>query len=120
MTRRSNQQLARPLDPNAQVMTQRDLQNMLNRLENLALNNLEGKPWEFKRNHRGKLVLLDFSAARFFDDLVQAELLVEEIEAAFGDVFTGRDGDNSVERSCNAFKPLQLLQAVDICLIGGD
>ncbi len=33
---KNNQQLARPLDPNAQVMTQRDLQNMLNRLENLA------------------------------------------------------------------------------------
>jgi len=33
---RNNQQLARPLDPNARVMTQRDLQNMLNRLENLA------------------------------------------------------------------------------------
>jgi uncharacterized protein (TIGR02302 family) len=33
---KDNQQLARPLDPNAQVMTQRDLQNMLNRLENLA------------------------------------------------------------------------------------
>ena len=33
---KNNQQLARPLDPNTQVMTQRDLQNMLNRLENLA------------------------------------------------------------------------------------
>ncbi len=33
---KNNQQLARPLDPHAQVMTQRDLQNMLNRLENLA------------------------------------------------------------------------------------
>ena len=31
-----NQQLSRPLNPNARVMTQRDLQNMLNRLENLA------------------------------------------------------------------------------------
>jgi uncharacterized protein (TIGR02302 family) len=33
---KNNQQLARPLDPNAKVMSQRDLQNMLNRLENLA------------------------------------------------------------------------------------
>ncbi len=33
---KNNQQLARPLDRNAQVMSQRDLQNMLNRLENLA------------------------------------------------------------------------------------
>jgi uncharacterized protein (TIGR02302 family) len=33
---KKNQQLARPLDPNARMMTQRDLQNMLNRLENLA------------------------------------------------------------------------------------
>jgi uncharacterized protein (TIGR02302 family) len=33
---KNNQQLARPLNPNAQVMTQRDLQNMLNKLENLA------------------------------------------------------------------------------------
>ena len=33
---KNNQQLARPLDPNAQVMSQRDLQNMLDRLENLA------------------------------------------------------------------------------------
>jgi uncharacterized protein (TIGR02302 family) len=33
---KNNQQLARPLDPNAKVMSQRDLQNMIDRLENLA------------------------------------------------------------------------------------
>ncbi len=31
-----NQQLARPLDPNAKVLSQRDLQNMLNKLEELS------------------------------------------------------------------------------------
>ncbi len=33
---KNSQQLARPLDPNAKVLSQRDLQNMLNRLEELA------------------------------------------------------------------------------------
>ncbi len=33
---KNNPQLSRPLDPNARVMTQRDLQNMLDRLENMA------------------------------------------------------------------------------------
>jgi len=33
---KDRQQLSRPLDPNAKVITQRDLQNMLDRLENLA------------------------------------------------------------------------------------
>ncbi len=33
---KNDQQLARPLDPNARVLSQRDLQNMLNRLEKLA------------------------------------------------------------------------------------
>jgi uncharacterized protein (TIGR02302 family) len=33
---KQNQQLARPLDPNAHVLSSQDLQNMLNRLENLA------------------------------------------------------------------------------------
>lgn len=33
---RNNGQTARPLNPNARVMTQRDLQNMLDRLENMA------------------------------------------------------------------------------------
>ncbi len=33
---KNNQQLARPLNPDARVMSQRDLQNMLNKLENLA------------------------------------------------------------------------------------
>jgi len=32
----NSQQLARPLDPNAHVLSQQDLQNMLNRLENMA------------------------------------------------------------------------------------
>ena len=35
---RNNQQLARPLDRNARVLSQRDLQSMLDRLENLARN----------------------------------------------------------------------------------
>ncbi len=35
---RNSQQLARPLDPNTHVLSQRDLQSMLNRLENLARN----------------------------------------------------------------------------------
>jgi uncharacterized protein (TIGR02302 family) len=35
---KNSQQLARPLDPNAHVLSQRDLQSMLNRLENLARN----------------------------------------------------------------------------------
>ncbi|MGC2125197.1 MAG: TIGR02302 family protein, partial [Xanthobacteraceae bacterium] len=34
--RNNPQQLSRPLDPNAKVLSQRDLQNMLNRLENMA------------------------------------------------------------------------------------
>ena len=33
---RNNGQTSRPLDPNTRVMTQRDLQNMLDRLENMA------------------------------------------------------------------------------------
>ena len=33
---KNKQQLSRPLDPHAQVLSQRDLQNMLDRLENLA------------------------------------------------------------------------------------
>jgi uncharacterized protein (TIGR02302 family) len=33
---RNRQQLARPLDPNTRMLSQRDLQNMLDRLENLA------------------------------------------------------------------------------------
>ena len=33
---RNRQQLSRPLDPNTKVITQRDLQNMLDRLQNLA------------------------------------------------------------------------------------
>jgi uncharacterized protein (TIGR02302 family) len=33
---RKNQQLSRPLDPNAKVLSQRDLQNMLNKLEELS------------------------------------------------------------------------------------
>ncbi len=33
---KNNQQLSRPLDPNAKVLSQQDLQNMLNRLEDLA------------------------------------------------------------------------------------
>jgi uncharacterized protein (TIGR02302 family) len=33
---RKNQQLSRPLDPNAKVLSQRDLQNMLNKLEQLS------------------------------------------------------------------------------------
>jgi uncharacterized protein (TIGR02302 family) len=33
---RNHQQLSRPLDPNTKVITQRDLQNMLDRLQNLA------------------------------------------------------------------------------------
>jgi uncharacterized protein (TIGR02302 family) len=33
---RKNQQLTRPLDPNAKVLSQRDLQNMLNKLEELS------------------------------------------------------------------------------------
>jgi uncharacterized protein (TIGR02302 family) len=33
---KNSQQLARPLGPNAHVLSQRDLQNMLNRLENLS------------------------------------------------------------------------------------
>ena len=33
---KSSQQLARPLDPNAKVLSQRDLQNMLNKLEELS------------------------------------------------------------------------------------
>ncbi len=35
---RNSQQLARPLDPNTHVLSERDLQSMLNRLENLARN----------------------------------------------------------------------------------
>ena len=35
---KNSQQLSRPLDPNAHVLSQQDLQNMLNRLENLARN----------------------------------------------------------------------------------
>jgi uncharacterized protein (TIGR02302 family) len=35
---KNSQQLARPLGPNAQMLTQRDLQSMLDRLENLARN----------------------------------------------------------------------------------
>jgi uncharacterized protein (TIGR02302 family) len=35
---RNNQQLARPLDRNSRVLSQRDLQSMLDRLENLARN----------------------------------------------------------------------------------
>jgi thiol-disulfide isomerase/thioredoxin len=31
-----------------------------NRLENFALSNLNGDPWEFRRDRRGRLVLLDF------------------------------------------------------------
>jgi thiol-disulfide isomerase/thioredoxin len=31
-----------------------------NKLENFALNGLDGQPWEFKKDRRGKLVLLDF------------------------------------------------------------
>jgi len=30
------------------------------RLENLALYGLEGQAWEYKRNHRGKVILVDF------------------------------------------------------------
>jgi thiol-disulfide isomerase/thioredoxin len=30
------------------------------RLENMALSTLDGQAWEFKRHHKGKLVLLDF------------------------------------------------------------
>jgi uncharacterized protein (TIGR02302 family) len=40
--RNNGQQLSRPLDPNAPVMSQRDLQNMLNRLENLAKSGAKG------------------------------------------------------------------------------
>jgi len=36
------QALSRPLDPNARVMSQRDLQNMLDRLENLAQSGAKG------------------------------------------------------------------------------
>jgi uncharacterized protein (TIGR02302 family) len=39
---KNNQQLARPLDPNARVMSQRDLQNMLDRLENMAKSGAKG------------------------------------------------------------------------------
>ena len=39
---KNHQQLARPLDPNAQVLSQRDLQNMLDRLENLAKSGAKG------------------------------------------------------------------------------
>ncbi|HXW41474.1 MAG TPA: TIGR02302 family protein [Xanthobacteraceae bacterium] len=35
---RNNRELARPLDPDARVLSRRDLQNMLDRLENLAKN----------------------------------------------------------------------------------
>ena len=35
---KNGQQLARPLDPNTRVLSQRDLQNMLNRLEQMAKN----------------------------------------------------------------------------------
>ena len=40
--RNNPQQLSRPLDRNARVMTQRDLQDMLNRLENLAKSGAKG------------------------------------------------------------------------------
>lgn len=33
-----------------------------NKLDNFALNDLNGQPWEFKKDRRGKLVLLDFWA----------------------------------------------------------
>ena len=33
---RNNGQMSRPLDPNTRVLSQRDLQNMLDRLENMA------------------------------------------------------------------------------------
>jgi thiol-disulfide isomerase/thioredoxin len=29
-------------------------------LDNLALNDLDGQPWEFKKDHKGKLILIDF------------------------------------------------------------
>jgi thiol-disulfide isomerase/thioredoxin len=29
-------------------------------LDNLALNDLNGQPWEFKKDHKGKLILIDF------------------------------------------------------------
>lgn len=31
-----------------------------NKLDNFALNDINGRPWEYKRDHRGRLTLLDF------------------------------------------------------------
>ena len=40
---KNSQQLARPLDPNAHVLSQQDLQSMLDRLENLARERRQGR-----------------------------------------------------------------------------
>ena len=29
-------------------------------LDNFALNDLDGQPWEFRKDHKGKLILIDF------------------------------------------------------------
>ena len=69
---KNNQQLARPLDPNAKVLSQRDLQNMLDRLENMARNGAK-------------------DAARQL--LQQLEQMMENLQMASPDMNDGDDDD---------------------------
>ena len=70
---KNSQQLARPLGPNDRVLSQRDMQNMLDRLENLAKNGAR-------------------DAARQL--LQEMQQMMENLQTASPDDMDGQDGDD--------------------------
>jgi hypothetical protein len=53
------------------------------KLENFALNSLDGTPWEFKKDHKGRLVLLQFWSSTSPESLAGLATL-RELQAKYG------------------------------------
>jgi hypothetical protein len=53
------------------------------KLENFALNNLDGTPWEFKKDHKGRLVLLQFWSSTSPESLAGLSTL-RELQGKYG------------------------------------